>query len=196
MKDSYVFLAAGFEEIEALTVIDVLRRAGMEVHTVSITSALQVRGAHGVTVNADLLFDNTLFSDPEWLILPGGMPGASNLYEFGPLQGLLKSQAESSKGRIAAICASPAVVLGQLGLLKGERATCYPGFEDLMEGAQRIDEPVVVSNKFVLGNGPAFALPWALTIVMEARGQETAAKVAGGMLYYPTELNPQVNYFG
>lgn len=196
MKESFVFLAAGFEEIEALTAIDVMRRAGMNVQTVSITSALQVKGAHGVTVNADLLFDNTLFSNPEWLVLPGGMPGASNLYEFGPLQGLLKSQVESKDGRIAAICASPAVVLGQLGLLKGEKATCYPGFENMVEGATMVDEPVVVSNKFVLGNGPAYALPWALTIVMEALGQEASAKVASGMLYYPTELNPQVNYFG
>lgn len=196
MKDSFVFLAAGFEEIEALTVVDVLRRAGMNVQTVSITSALQVRGAHGITVNADLLFDNTLFSDPEWLILPGGMPGATNLYEFGPLQGLLRNQAESKDGRIAAICAAPAVVLGQLGLLKGERVTCYPGFENLIGDAQFVDEPVVVSNKFVMGNGPAYALPWALTIVMEALGQEASAKVASGMLYYPTELNPQDNYFG
>ena len=196
MKESFVFLAAGFEEIEALTVIDVMRRAGMNVQTVSITSALQVKGAHGVTVNADLLFDNTLFSNPEWLVLPGGMPGASNLYEFGPLQGLLRSQAESENGRIAAICASPAVVLGQLGLLKGEKATCYPGFENLILGAEIVAEPVVVSNKFVLGNGPAYALPWALTVVKEALGQEEAAKVASGMLYYPTELNPQVNYFG
>lgn len=196
MKDSYVFLGAGFEEIEALTVVDVLRRAGIEVKTVSITSALQVKGAHGVTVNADLLYDNTLFSDPAWLILPGGMPGATNLYEFAPLRGLLESQFESKEGRIAAICAAPAVVLGQLGLLKGEKATCYPGFENLIQGGQIVDEPVVVSNKFVTGNGPAFALPWALTIVKETLGQEAAAKVASGMLYYPTELNPQVNYFG
>lgn len=196
MKESYVFLAAGFEEIEALTVIDVMRRAGMNVQTVSITSSLQVKGAHGVTVSADLLFDNTLFNDPEWLVLPGGMPGATNLFEFGPLQGLLRTQAESEHGRIAAICASPAVVLGQLGLLKGQKATCYPGFEHLIEGAEMVAEPVVVSNKFVLGNGPAYALPWALTLVMEAKGQEEAAKVAGGMLYYPTELNPQDPFFG
>lgn len=196
MKDCFVFLAAGFEEIEAITVIDVLRRAGMNVMTVSITSALQVRGAHGVTVNADLLFDNTLFSSPDWLILPGGMPGASNLFEFAPLQGLLKNQAESETGRIAAICAAPAVVLGQLGLLKNEKATCYPGFENLLNAKSVVDEPVVVSNKFVLSNGPANALPWALTIVSEALGREEAAKVASGMLYYPTELNPQVNYFG
>ena len=196
MKESFLFLAAGFEEIEALTAIDVMRRAGINLQTVSITSALQVKGAHGVTVNADLIFDNTLFNQPEWLVLPGGMPGATNLYEFGPLQGLLKSQAESEKGRIAAICAAPAVVLGQLGLLKGEEATCYPGFEKLMEGAIHKDLPVVVSNKFVLGNGPANARPWALTIVKEALGKDEAAKVASGMLYYPVELNPQQNYFG
>ena len=196
MKDSFVFLAAGFEEIEALTVVDVLRRAGMNVHTVSITSALQVKGAHGVTVNADLIYDNTLFDNPEWLILPGGMPGATNLFEYAPLQGLLRNQAESKDGRIAAICAAPGVVLGQLGLLKGQKAICYPGFEGMMEGAEKIDEPVVVSNKFVTANGPAYALPWALTIVMEALGQDAAAKVASGMLYYPTELNPVVNFFG
>ena len=196
MKESFVFLAEGFEEIEALTVIDVMRRAGMNVQTVSITTALQVKGAHGVTVNADVLFDNTLFSEPEWIVLPGGMPGASNLYEFAPIQGLLKNQVISKEGRIAAICASPAVVLGQLGLLKGERATCYPGFENLVEGAEMIDAPVVVSNKFVLGNGPANALPWALAVIKEALGQEVAAQVAAGMLYYPTELNPQENFFG
>ena len=85
MKESFVFLAEGFEEIEALTAIDVMRRAGMPVKTVSITSALQVCGAHGVTVNADVIFDNTLFKDPAWLVLPGGMPGATNLYNFAPL---------------------------------------------------------------------------------------------------------------
>lgn len=196
MKEAFVFLAAGFEEIEALTAIDVLRRAGMSVQTVSITSSLQVKGAHGVTVNADLLFDNTLFASPDWLVLPGGMPGASNLFEFGPLQGLLKTQSESEKGRIAAICAAPAVVLGQLGLLKGEKATCYPGFEDKIKGAEMIDAPVVISNKYVLGNGPANALPWALAIVKEAVGIEKAAEVASGMLYYSSEFNRETNYYG
>lgn len=196
MNDSFLFLAAGFEEIEALTAVDVLRRAGINVHTVSITSALQVRGAHGITVNADLIYDNTLFSEPAWLILPGGMPGATNLYEFGPLQGLLQSQKNSPSGRIAAICAAPAVVLGQLGLLEGERATCYPGFQHDLKGAEVVDAPVVVSGKFVLGNGPANALPWALAIVREAVGEEAAAKVADGMLFFRATDNPRENYFG
>lgn len=196
MKESFVFLAEGFEEVEALTPVDVLRRAGMNVRTVSITSALQVKGAHGVTVNADVLFDNTLFKDAEWLILPGGMPGAVNLYEFAPLQGLLERQFESKHGRIAAICASPGIVLGQLGLLKGRKATCYPGFEKYMKGATPVDQPVVVDEKFVLGNGPANALRWALNIVMAQLGQEAAEGVANGMLYYPKVDNELNNYFG
>lgn len=189
MRESFLFLAEGFEEIEALTVVDVLRRAGMPVKTVSITNALQVKGAHDITVSADLLFDNTLFSDPEWLILPGGLPGADNLYGFSPLQGLLKRQAESPSGRIAAICASPAVVLGQLGLLKGVEATCYPGFEEKMVGARALDIPVVVSGKYITGNGPAYSMKFALNIVMETMGEVKAREVAAGMLYHPKDEN-------
>lgn len=196
VRDSYIFLAEGFEEIEALTVIDLLRRAGIPVKTVSITTALQVTGAHGVTVNADLLFDNTLFKDAEWLILPGGMPGAANLYQFGPLQGLLESQSKSKAGRIAAICASPAVVLGQLGLLKNEKATCYPGFEEMLEGAEVVDAPVVVSGKFVLGNGPANAMEWAITIISETLGSQEALKVANGLLLYPRDNKDVDHFFG
>ena len=196
MNESFVFLAEGFEEVEALTAVDILRRAGMNVKTVSITSALQVTGAHGVTVNADVLYDNTLFSDPAWLILPGGMPGAVNLHDFAPLQGLLRRQAESKSGRIAAICASPAVVLGQLGLLKGHKATCYPGFENLMEGAEAVDSPVVKDSKFVLGNGPANAMLWALNIVEEEKGTQDAVHVANGLLLYPNDGQNLENYFG
>lgn len=196
MNESFLFLAEGFEEIEALTAVDVMRRAGINVKTVSITRALQVKGAHGIIVNADVLYDNTLFNSAKWLVLPGGMPGATNLYEFAPLQGLLRRQAESSEGRIAAICAAPAVVLGQLGLLKGHHATCYPGFENLLKGAIVETAPVVVDEKFVLGNGPANALLWALNIVKEEKGVNVAEQVANGMLYYPTTSDKIVNYFG
>ena len=196
MGESFLFLAEGFEEIEALTAIDVLRRGGVNLKTVSITTALQVKGAHGVTVNADLIYDNTLFSEPSWLILPGGMPGAANLYEYAPLQGLLRKQAQSAKGRIAAICAAPAVVLGQLGLLKGEKATCYPGFEKYIDDAELIDAPVVVSGKYVLGNGPANALSWALTVLDQEKGKRTAVEVANGMLYYPDEAGNIELFFG
>lgn len=195
MKESYVFLAEGFEEIEALTVVDVMRRAGMPVKTVSITSCLGVVGAHGIPVKADVIFSSSLFTDPGWLVLPGGLPGATNLYEHAQLQGLLESQEAEPGAKIAAICASPAVVLGQLGLLQGKRATCYPGCESMMHGATVVDERVVVDGDIVTGNGPSSALPWALTIVSEACGEETANKVANAMLLYPNHDEGE-NFFG
>ena len=196
MNESFLFLAEGFEEIEALTAVDVLRRADIPVKTVSITSAKQVTGAHGITVTADVLFDSTLFNSAEWLILPGGMPGATNLYNFARLQGLLRRQAESKSGRIAAICAAPAVVLGQMGLLEGRKATCYPGFENLLKGATPVSAPVTTDDKFVLGNGPANALVWALAIVKEAKGINAATQVANGMLLYPHSVTDVDHYFG
>lgn len=185
MKDSYVFLAEGFEEMEALSVVDILRRAEMPVKIVSITNALQVKGAHGVIVTADLIFADTSFDDAQWLILPGGLPGATNLYDFAPLRNLLEQQAASASGRIAAICASPAMVLGKMGLLHGEKATSYPGTQDMLEGAEVIDAPVVVSGKFVLGNGPANAMLWALAVVSESLGEPQAHKIAADLLLYP-----------
>lgn len=196
MKESFLFLAEGFEEVEALTAVDILRRAGMPVKTVSITSCKQVVGAHGITVTADVLYDSVLFSDPSWLILPGGMPGATNLNDFAPLRGLLARQAGSEFGKIAAICASPAVVLGQQGLLKGEKATCYPGFEEMLEGAEYIDNPVVRSGRFVLGNGPANAMAWSLAIVEADQGKDKAEEVATGLLYYDGIASGTDNFFG
>ncbi|MDE6272457.1 MAG: DJ-1/PfpI family protein [Muribaculaceae bacterium] len=192
MKTSYLFLAAGFEEIEALTPIDVLRRAGIPVKTVSITESLQVTGAHGITVKADVLFDNTLFDHPEWIIFPGGLPGADNLYDFAPLHGVIDNQLRSDHGKIAAICASPAVLLGQLGVLQGHKATCYPGFEEKMKGAEAIAAPVVTDGKFVTGNGPANSLIWALEIVRQTLGDAKAREVGAGMLHYdeaPVDYN-------
>lgn len=183
MNQSFVFLADGFEDVEAITVVDLLRRADIPVKTVSITTSLQVKSAHGMSVTADLLFDNTNFEDPAWLILPGGMPGATNLYEFVPLQELLKRQVESSEGRIAAICAAPAVVLGQLGLLEGEKATCYPGFEDMLKGAEPQDAAVVSSGRFVTASGPAKAMVWALKIIEIQCGAKKSSEVANGLLY-------------
>lgn len=183
MKKSFIFLADGFETIEALTPLDVLRRAGMTVETVSLTSNHAVTSVQGLRVCADHIYDNALFSDVEWLILPGGMPGAENLYRFAPLCGLLRQHAAHG-GRIASICASPGVVLGQLGLLKGLKATCYPGFQSYLEGAEYVDAPVVTDGNFVLGNGPANALLWSLSIVKEQFGQKAADRVAGDMLFF------------
>lgn len=184
---SFIFLAAGFEEIEAITVIDVLRRAGMDVKTVSITSSKAVTGAHGITVEADQTFKEADFADTEWLILPGGMPGASNLASFEPLCDLLKIHAH--KGKIAAICAAPAVVLAPLGILDGKEATCYPGFEKDCTKAIMRDVPVVALDTLITAAGPSTALRFALAIVANSLGAPMAQEIGSGMLYYPKSLN-------
>lgn len=187
MNTSYIFLAAGFEEIEALTVLDVMRRAGMDVKTVSITDSHTVIGAHGIPVKADLLYDKTDFITPEWLIIPGGMPGAENLSKFAPLNTLLINQAVS--GKIAAICAAPAVVLAPLGILDGKEATCYPGFEKKMADAVKRDSPVIALDRLITANGPSAALRFALAIVANSMGEAAAQEVGSGMLFYPRSVN-------
>lgn len=180
MNRSYIFMAEGFEEIEAITSADVMRRAGMDVKTVSITSDRNVRGAHGVGVVADLTFKECDFEGSEWLILPGGMPGATNLASFPALCDLLKVH----KGKIAAICAAPAVVLAPLGLLSGKDATCYPGFEAALadNGANVLDAAVVALDKLVTANGPSAATQFALAVVANSMGHNVAREVAKGML--------------
>lgn len=187
MNTSYVFLAPGFEEVEALTVIDVMRRAGMDVKTVSITDSRTVAGAHGIAVTADVVYEKTDFITPEWLILPGGMPGATNLSQYAPLNTQLLNQANS--GKIAAICASPAVVLAPLGILDGKEATCYPGFEKQMHGAICRDTAVVALDRLITANGPSAALRFALAIVANSMGESVAQEVGSGMLFYPKSMN-------
>ncbi len=183
MNRSYIFLAEGFEEIEALTVVDVMRRAGMDVKTVSITDDLNVSGAHGVHVVADLAIKDADFGGAEWLIVPGGMPGSTNLAGSKDLCRILKMH----KGKIAAICAAPGVVLAPLGLLEGKDVTCYPGFEDACKkgGANMCDTPVMVADRLVTANGPSSALRFALAIVATSLGENMAQQVGGGMLFYP-----------
>lgn len=185
MEKSYLFLADGFEEIEALATVDILRRAGMEVATVAIGESKLVTGAHGVAVQPDAAFAQTDFADADWLICPGGMPGAANLRKFEPLCSLLQAHAAAG-ARLAAICAAPAVVFASLGLLEGRRATCYPGFEDacISGGADMQAQRVVVDDNIITGNGPASAIPFALAIVEHTLGAEAAHQVASGMLLY------------
>ncbi len=180
---SYLFLAQGFEEIEALTVVDVMRRAGLDIKTVSITDDLNVAGAHGINVAADLLFGDTDFADAQWLIAPGGLPGAENLHNFGALNTLLTSHAAKG-GKVAAICAAPALVLSPLGLLKGLDATCYPGFEShlIANGANYTADTVSVTPQTITANGPASATAFAIAIVAATLGVDTANEVAAGML--------------
>ena len=180
MKKSYLFLADGFEEIEALTVVDIMRRAEMPLVTLSVNDKAVVIGAHGIPVVADALAQDVAFDEVEWLILPGGMPGMTNLAASRPLCDLVKAHAEAG-GRTAAICASPSI-LGMLGLLNGRRATCYPGFEHNLEGAIVTGERTAVDDNITTGNGPASAAVFALEIVAQSCGEAKAQEVAAGML--------------
>ena len=188
MKRSFLFLAEGFEEIEALTVVDVMRRAGMDLKTVSITECHKVLGAHGIPVLADILLSEADMENAEWLIAPGGMPGSTHLSNCETLNRALKQHAQAG-GKIAAICAAPAVVLYPLGILDGKEATCYPGFEKECVKAKMSDSPVVVCENVITANGPATALRFALTIVANSMGDGIAQEIGSGMLHYPKVTN-------
>ena len=134
MKSICIFLANGFEEIEALLPLDVMRRGGLSVKTVSVTGTRIAMGAHQIPVEADLLFEELNAEDVEMIVLPGGMPGAANLDMYSGLDKLIRYFAAEHKP-MAAICAAP-LVYGRRGLLNGKKATCYPGFEQYLEGAE------------------------------------------------------------
>lgn len=183
MRTSYLFLADGFEEIEAISPVDIMRRAGMKVWTVSITDKKEVKGAHGVVMTADMLISEIDTSDAEWLILPGGMPGATNLAACEPLTQMLQSHWFKG-GKIAAICASPAVVLAPIGIMRGQDGTCYPTFKnDLIEGGTHYkDQRIVESGSLLTANGPSSAMLFGFSIVSISRGKDEASSVASGML--------------
>lgn len=183
MKHSYIFLADGFEEIEALATADILHRAGMNPVLVSVKSTHEVTGANSIKVVADkLIADVELTAETEWLIAPGGMPGASNLAACGKLTEMLRAQFERG-GRIAAICAAPGVVLGPLGILDGRTATCYPGFESYAPAARFTGNRVEALDTLVTANGPASALMFAYAIVAITKGQAAAADLQSAMMF-------------
>lgn len=176
----YLFLANGFEEIEALCPLDLLRRAGIEVTTVGVNGAEYVMGAHGICVQADL--PDTMYRDasPEMIILPGGMPGAKNLDESRVVDQALRAAA-SSGGYLAAICAAP-MVLGHRGYLKGKRAICFPGFEGELEGAELADVRVVRDGKIITAAGMGVALEFGLSLVAALKGEAAAEELRRAVL--------------
>lgn len=180
MKKVALFLANGFEEIEALGTIDILRRAQIPVETISITDDKKVTGAHDIPVLADKTFAELDFSTIDVLVLPGGMPGAKHLNEHEELKKKVKEYAEKGKN-VAAICAAP-MVLGGLGLLDGKKATCYPGFEPELIGAKATGEKVVVDENIVTGKGPGFVFDFALQLVETIAGIGTRKEVQDGLL--------------
>lgn len=177
----YVFLADGFEEIEALATVDLLRRAGLETVIVSINSTNEVTGAHGVKVVADALLAETKVETADWMILPGGLPGATNLVDNLTLTGMLKNH-HAESGKMAAICASPAFVLGELGLLEGVKATCYPGCEGKAPQVNFTGAPVEATDQIITGRGPGYTMQFALAIIKAAAGEDAANQVADGLL--------------
>ncbi|MDR1368904.1 MAG: DJ-1/PfpI family protein [Dysgonamonadaceae bacterium] len=174
----FVFLANGFEETEAIATIDILRRGDLRVNTVSITGNKLVTGAHGISVIADGTFDEADFSNGSMLVLPGGMPGASNLNAHEGLKNLLSFYYEAGKN-VAAICAAP-LVLGGLGILKGKKASCYPGFESQLTGATTTGNPVEKDGTVITGKGPGYVADFALALVAELQGKAKANEVAAG----------------
>ncbi len=178
MKTSYLFLSDCVEEIEALAVIDVFRRAEIPLTTVSMNSTLVVKTSHGVTMCADRLFDREHIVDANYLILPGG---STKLNDYKDLKTLLLEHAEGG-GHIAAICAAP-MVLGGIGLLEGKRATCYPGFEEYLQGATFVDEAVVVDGAITTANGAGSALKFAYTLVEQICGAECADQIKAQMMF-------------
>lgn len=181
MTKVYEFLADGFEEVEAMLPIDILRRAGVEALTVSVKDTKEVISAHNVTIKADMLFSDSDFSDATMLLLPGGLPGATNLRDHKGLCSLLLRHAGKG-GRIGAICAAP-LVLGSIGLLKGRRATCYPGFEKYMDGAEYTAELFTIDGNIITGEGPAATFPYAYAIAEMLTKHDTVESLKEGMMY-------------
>lgn len=181
MSVTYLFLAQGFEEVEAIAVVDVLRRGGVDVRTVSITDDHQVAGAHQVTVQTDLSLEQIQAEEAVCLIFPGGMPGAQNLSECEPLIRVLQQHFDRKK-MVAAICAAPALILSRLKTTEKLRVTCYPGFEKYLSDFDVVADGVVVDGKVITGKGPGFAVKFGLTVLEQLRSAEVAAEVAAGML--------------
>jgi 4-methyl-5(b-hydroxyethyl)-thiazole monophosphate biosynthesis len=193
VKKVVVFLAEGFEEVEAITPIDYLRRAGLEVFVVSIGADTAVRGANNVTILADTsikaLEETGQLAAANWdaAVLPGGMPGAANLASCAPLSVFLKEMEAGGKW-IAAICAAPAVALAPLGILNGKRFTCYPGMEERVEGKNEaagpkwLEDKVVIDGGIITSRGPGTAGLFAAAIIGALLGAEGEEKIAKSVL--------------
>lgn len=181
MKKVLVMLAQGFEEIEAVTIIDVLRRAGLTVVCAGLED-IQVQGAHGIVVNADCLF-SSLGDDFDALVLPGGMPGARNLALLESLKSLIIRMSGQKEKLVGAICASPALILAPAGVLEGRRATCYPGMEESFGRSVRYSrEKVVVDGNIITSQGPGTALLFSLAIVEWMLGAVVSADLKKTMV--------------
>lgn len=181
MKKAAVFFAEGYEEIEALTVVDICRRCGIDVDMVSVTEEKTVKGSHRIPVETDITFSQADFSSYDVLVLPGGMPGTKNLEAHEGLMGQVDAFYAAGK-YVAAICAAPSI-LGHRGILKGRRACCYPGFESHLEGAEVTSGPVEIADHVITSRGMGTAIDFSLAIAGVLCGNEKAGEMAEAIVY-------------
>lgn len=181
MKKAYVFMADGFEEGECLVTVDLMRRGGIDVTTVSVTGRAAVTGRSRITVLTDRLLQKCDFSDADAIVVPGGQPGVNNLKAHKGVSDALRAGASSGK-LLCAVCAGP-TVLGELGLLSGKKATCYPGCEAGLKGADVQYEEVVKDGNFITSRGLGTTIPFALKIVESLTDRENADRIASGIVY-------------
>lgn len=175
----YVFLADGFEEVEALTPVDLLRRGGMEVVTVGVGSNI-ITGSHGITVVPDIIENDVVLDDSvDMVVLPGGMPGTVNLEHSQTVLNAVRFCYDNGK-KVAAICAAPSI-LGHMGLLKGKQAVCFEGFESQLEGAEVLCTPVCVSGNIITARGAGVALDFALKLVEVMTSEERSRLLAASL---------------
>ena len=181
MSKVLFYFAPGLEECEGLITVDLLRRAKIEVTIASITDDLMVSGSHNIAVRCDALASETDASDFNALVLPGGGRGTENLYESALVRESIEAFAAAGK-LVCAICAAPSVP-GRMGLLQGKKATCYPGFEDKLLGAEYVVAEAVTDGNFITGSGLGAAIPFALEIIAALAGRETADHVKETIQY-------------
>ncbi len=181
MKKIAVFFAEGFEEIEALTVVDMCRRAGIDTQMVSVTGQQSVVGSHKIEVAMDAGFAEVDFAQLDMIVLPGGMPGTKNLEAHDGLMLKVDAFYETGKG-VAAICAAPSI-LGHRGILKGRKACSYPGFEKELDGAMVVYDSVAVSDNVITSRGMGCAIDFSLAIIEALCDKETAEKLAEAIIY-------------
>ncbi len=181
MIQTAVFFAEGFEEVESLTVVDLLRRALIDTMMVSVTGKKEVIGSHGIIVTTNQLIEDVNFDSLSMLILPGGMPGTKNLDNCAILKKQILEFNEKDK-YIAAICAAP-MVLGHLGVLQGKKACCYPGYEKDLLGAKAVEYKAVVDGNIITGRGVGTAIDFALAIIAELKGKQEAEHIAASIIF-------------
>jgi 4-methyl-5(b-hydroxyethyl)-thiazole monophosphate biosynthesis len=180
MKKAAIFFAPGFEEVEALTSADVLKRAGADVELISITEDKNVTGAHEMTIVCDRVFEGKPIEEKDIIILPGGITGAQNLQQHSKLIDLIK-EFDTGKKWIAAICAAP-MILGEIGILTDRKATCFPGFEHHLKGAHHYPAPTITDGHIITGRGIGAAMEFSLEIIANLYGPEKATELREKMV--------------